>query len=316
MKLHKKISIVIVLLFGSINTINTVPVGSNNGVAKQAKTFFSKNDNDNEMTGFSVFEDGIILEDASTESLFNAFFPVSGSIILNGGTLSLSRDVTFKSPLQLGGGTIKGNGFAIEFPGNVSNLKIPTMGYEKALNELDQASIGQEIKSVDWCFDGNYVALCTKKGGSEIRVYSVSNNLLTFVTSYDPGNNDTHSIRWHPSDYYLAVGHKDGTELRILSFDTQTETLSEESSADMGKVQAVAWSPNGNYLAVGESNVNDLRVYAVSNGVLGTLYTEGFSVIDSTVSFNALDWDSTGNYIVVGVNKSPRFDRQKHNRPS
>jgi len=78
-----------------------VSVGSKRAASQQKRTFLRAAYDDNELCGFAAFESGITLQDCETVCSFNAFFPVSGDIVLNGGTLNLLRDLYIKKPFSI-----------------------------------------------------------------------------------------------------------------------------------------------------------------------------------------------------------------------
>lgn len=122
-----------------------IVVGSDTTVARQRKPKFPSQDVDNTMLGFSVFENGIYLEDSKTTCTFDAFFPIAGIVELNGGSLHLAHDLKFKNPLQLHSGWIYGNGFAVEFPGSSSNVDIPVSLNNVKIFLQSDATITEDI---------------------------------------------------------------------------------------------------------------------------------------------------------------------------
>ena len=50
-------------------------------------------DPDNRLNGFAAFENGFSLENRVTTCTFDALFPVSGTVNINGGNLYLNQDV-------------------------------------------------------------------------------------------------------------------------------------------------------------------------------------------------------------------------------
>lgn len=296
--------IIILLLFFSMSQAWAATVGSNSSSSRQLKTFFPNADDNNKMLGFAAFENGFVLEDSATTCTFDAFFPISGDMVFNGGTLYLARDLVFKNPLRVGIGTINGQGNSIEFPGNISNLNIPDQSNNSLLSFKQLIELSDYVNSVDWAFDDQYVVVGTNsKGGiDEIKVYYFDGIALTETASFDTSNKDVLSVRWHPSGYYIAVGQSGDDELRILYFDQSAATISEIDHANIGRVNAVAWDPTGNYLAVGQSSSSNITIYEVSDGILGSSYTGSLGGF-RTVQQNALDWDSSGNYIAVGLDR-------------
>jgi len=298
------ISLSLCLLFCSW-TVRGVKVGSASAPSTQFTTFFPKSETNNEMTGFTVLEYGFTLEDSSTTCSFNTYFPLAGDITLNGGTLYLLRDLELKNPFALGPGTVSGK-FALEFPGNVSGLSIPSENHTKLLTLVGSDSLGAIIASADWSYDDKYLAvgLYGVDGNSELKIYYFDDTTLTMTFSQDFSTRNIYSVNWHPSDYYLAIGQSADTQLKIYYLNIPSGTLDNTSSASPGDVRAVSWSPTGSHVAIGRASQSNLIVYDVASGVLGSSY-QGVMGTARTVQNNALDWDSTGSYLAVGLDALP-----------
>jgi len=301
-----KIELLFLCFCGSLfwGNLRGVTVGSNSTPSRQLRTFFPAADTNNLMMGFAVFEKGFVLEDSTTTCSFDAFFPVSDDVVLNGGSLFLLRDLELKSPFTIGPGTVNGRSFTVEFPGNVSSVNIPTENHDKLLSLVDEVDAGAIILSVDWSHDDQYLAVSLVSSGvNELQIYYLNSLVLTLTLSQDFGVSDVRTVKWHPSDYYLALGQYGGTELQVYYLNVASGTLDNKSSDDIGDIQAVAWSPAGDYLAVGRKKSTSFIVYEVNAGVLGSSYS-GSLLANSTVENNALDWDSTGSYIALGLQTS------------
>ncbi|MBU4270218.1 hypothetical protein KKE07_05095, partial [Candidatus Dependentiae bacterium] len=135
--------------------------------------------------------------------------------------------------------------------------------------------------------------------GNNLRILGFDGSSLNLLSSLLFAN-DVNTVAWHPSQYYLAIGIQaaiTGFEVRIYSWNGTT--LSQTSGAEIGTgVRAVAWSRDGNYLAISQSN-DYVRVYSFSAGTItlqASLLLTGFG----TAARDAISWDSTGQYIVVG----------------
>jgi len=294
-----------------------VTVGSNSSSSRQLRPFFRADDSGNEMFGFTVFEKGLSLENANTTCTFDAVFPISGDITLNGGTLYLARDAVFKNPFKIGPGKIDGNSYSLEFPSNVSSIYLPSQNHNKLISLVDEETIGDNVNDVSWSYDDKYIAVaCDDFGGSELQIFYFDGTDLTLKDSYNFGSIKGYTVDWHPSDYYLAVGTSSGDELYTFSFNPQTEVLGQTDTANIGRIYDVAWSPDGQLLAAGRYNQNDVQVYDVSEGVLGylhtcTLYSGGASLGTNYVQKQGLSWHSSGNYLATSfratLNSSTKY---------
>lgn len=279
-------------------------VGSDALSTRQNRTFFPAAQTDNEIFGFAIIENGFTLQSAATTCSFDAFFPVAGNICLNGGSWYLERDLVFKNPMLIGAGAIYGQGYSLSFPNNVSNFSLVSEGHEKLLTLLDAKNVADNVNSVDWSFDDQFVAMVSESGAGvqELQVYAFDGNVLTLRAAYDFGPQDAYCIRWHPTAYVFAVGQNGDTELKLFTFDPGTDQLTLSDSADAGRVQALDWNATGDYLAIGRYDNAYLLVYRVQDAILHEFYTAFFGDTRS-VSYNALDWYPTDSFIAVGLDK-------------
>ncbi len=117
-------------MLGTFFVIQAGVVGSNTTPSRESLTIFPAIDVDNEMRGFAAFEAGFTLEDASTACLFNAFFPVGGSLTFNGGTLNLNLDLHLTATASISdAGIISGNDFALHLPYKNASFSLPGMTF-------------------------------------------------------------------------------------------------------------------------------------------------------------------------------------------
>lgn len=106
---------IIALLFFTSPINAGATIGSNSAASRQAIASF--NGSNNEMRGFAAFENGFTFGNFSTTCLFNSFYPVSGPITMNGGTLTLSLPLVLgKTATLITGGIFTGNGLSIDLP--------------------------------------------------------------------------------------------------------------------------------------------------------------------------------------------------------
>ena len=75
------------------------------------------------VAGFAALEGGFALSSASTIATFDSFFPVSGTVALNGGTLVLDRDLLLHNTTSIQNlGNIVGGGHVMSLAPNMSFL--------------------------------------------------------------------------------------------------------------------------------------------------------------------------------------------------
>jgi len=284
-------------------------VGSSTVSSRQLRTFFGEKDILNKMYGFSVFENGLSLENENASCMFDAFFPISGGINLNGGTLYLAKDAEFKYPLALSPGTINGEGNSLRFPSNVSSISLPMTNHNKLFSLCDTKNVGDNVNDISWSFDDTYIAtVCDSFGGDELQIYffDAVDQTLSLTASYNFENRTVYSVKWHPAEYYLAVGKYGDSELYTFYFDSNTAELEVIDSANVGTVYDVDWSPDGQLLAVGQGGKKELLVYKVNDGVLDTCYTCTLHTANVAVPKHGLAWSSDGQCLATSfkVNNS------------
>ncbi|MCA9770214.1 WD40 repeat domain-containing protein [Candidatus Dependentiae bacterium] len=292
--------------------IYAIVAGADTTVARQSAPFFIKSDTNNTLLGFSSFKNGIFLEDSVTSTTFDGFFPVAGSLVLNGGTLHLAHDLTVEKPVKFGSGTINGNGFAITFPRNISTITLPTTGHTRLLNTVDEYTIQMLGYSVDWSHDNRFIALSGYgyATGKELQILEFDGSSIVKRAEYDvPEATYAYNVRWHPSDYYLALASYGSTyAFKVLYFDEHTYDLTLTDSANLQYVSSVAWSPNGDHVAVSRLYANSFDVFDITDGVLGAKYTGNFGEL-GYVLMNCLEWKDDDN-IAIGFylhNTMPAF---------
>lgn len=106
--------------------VSAIVVGSNAVPSRQGLFVFPTGDTDNEIRGFTTFESGFTLEDDATTCLYNAFFPIGGSVTLNGGVFTLAKHLKLASSAQfVNGGTIIGFSRVLELPNKLAIMDIP-----------------------------------------------------------------------------------------------------------------------------------------------------------------------------------------------
>lgn len=297
---NKKKFLLIFFLF-IMQNIFAATIGSDSvTAAAQSYTFVSGPDN--RIANYALMGWGFTYLDSTVSCSFASIFPVQGGVFLNGGLLTLNKDLNLVNDSYFGGGgKVIGNGFKMEFPKPNNNVRLfkDSVG---ALNLLNTQSLGAVVNSVDWSCNDSYVAAGRTAGaGNELYVYNFNGTTLSLGTSVD-FTSGVSCVRWHPNEKYLAVGASaaiTGNELRIYSWDGTT--LSETGGIEAGLgVYSVSWSKDGNYLAA-TSSTSILGVFSFSAGVVSVITTTTFA---GTPSINALDWSPDGRYLVIGTSTS------------
>jgi len=116
----RRCCIALLFFFGVVRLCG-LSVGSDSVVSRQGSPTFPQSDTDNEMNGFAAFEAGFTLEDSSTSCTFDSFFPVSGSVLMNSGTLYLLKDLLLdRGTILVSMGSIYGGGHVLECSSSVT----------------------------------------------------------------------------------------------------------------------------------------------------------------------------------------------------
>ncbi|MCA9770212.1 hypothetical protein KC460_02470 [Candidatus Dependentiae bacterium] len=282
----------IIFLFLLTPHLESATVGSEVEVSKESNVTYSSKESDNEVVGFTAFDDGFKLENSATRVTYNSLFPVSGSITLNGGILELSKDLLLGASFD-SVGKIDGNFHAVRFT-TTGSIQLPS-GIGRivgGIRFIDNYIDSSAIISVDWSFDDEHVLSASSNG--IVRAYNFDGEQLLFDVA-EQQQRSVYGARFLPIDSYhfakTAKGNVVGIE--IYNPDTNSLTITDVEKFVSGK--CVVFNKNGTYLAVGSSV---LSVYSYSNGQLTFVNSVATGAI---IGKKAISWDSTGNYIAVGL---------------
>ena len=257
----------------------------------------------NRIATYAVMDGGFTFQDYLTSCTFASLFPISDVFQLRGGTVYLNnsiycdKDVFFST-----GGLIYGNDQSFVLSSGMGSLEL---GY--ALTLTASWFLNVDVYSIDWSYDNNYIAVGTANNlvGGEVNIFSFDGTTLVRVATYELGDN-VQTVRWHPLNYYLAVGRNQnpGDELYIFYFDTGTNVLSIRDSLGLNDtIDAVDWHETGTYLVVSERKTGRrVSVYEVSGGgtFVGTPAYDGGQAPDLNVGRDAICWGPDSGYIVAG----------------
>lgn len=115
--------IVLIFTLCSSAPVQALVVGSTLLVSLQPLINFPLLDIDNTLSGFAWFKSGFTLGGASATGLFDSVFPVSGTVSLNGGALTLNQDLYFSDVTTLStAGKIIGNGHFVNYPTSITTF--------------------------------------------------------------------------------------------------------------------------------------------------------------------------------------------------
>jgi len=123
-------AVIFISLLGFTTTAHALIIGSNNVVSRQTNVVFPSGSNT--VLGFAWMTSGFTLQDSATTVSWDSIFPISGNILLNGGTLQLLSNLTLFPDAQiLGSGTINAGGKTMFLGGDWTvggSIAFPTSG--------------------------------------------------------------------------------------------------------------------------------------------------------------------------------------------
>lgn len=309
-------SVVLVVALWSMTVVQPLSVGSNTTGSRQPLITFPVGATDNTMLGFAAFEKGFTLVSNITTCTYNDFFPVSGPITMNGGSLSLLEDLVISnSSLFIGGGRFYGNNYSIEFPKQpeVFTIPTPTPIFSLSLTTSARSSInGGTRYGFVWSKDDTYLtAGADVSAGKELRIYYFNGLTLTTTQAIDTGYLD--GAAWNPRSNYLGIAYNDGgsnSSLQIYRLTVSngsfvSTALVTPPLANTG-VAEMDWHQSGNFLAYTTDNApnpTNFLVYPFSQvtGLLGTPITLG----SVATAFRRVSWAPGGNYLVWSSLNNP-----------
>jgi uncharacterized repeat protein (TIGR01451 family) len=164
---------------------------------------------------------------------------------------------------------------------------------------------GADVYSVDWSVTNRFIAAGMDFFAlNELILYLFQTNGHSVAHSRSFGEN-VNAVRWHPAQYYLAVGHTadaSSPELKIFEVSPTNGTLQSTNAVELGAdCTALAWRPGQSQIAAGTLNSSlELGVYNYSPGGLTTVTTVNISGTRE-VQRGALAWHPRGSNLVVGL---------------
>lgn len=288
------------------SSVFAVVVGSKTAPSVQNYIEFPASDTNNTARGFASFSSGFGLQDSTTSCTYNNYLPVSGPITLNGGTLYLRQDLILDSQATLVSiGNIYGNTYAMELAKRSSDFDFPGLACVVRTG-LSSFTTNLDVTSIDWSINDDYIAVGTENAtGPDFYLGYFNGTTLTSTLSIDVGFG-VQSVRWHPTQRFLALGHLTGLGNEIITYQHNVfnGTLPVVSGANVvGDVNAVIWHPSGNYLIAGTGLVGAsgrLIVYPATSAVLSAGTVTNLTTA-SYVSRDALSFAPGGNQLAVGA---------------
>ena len=296
------------------------PIGSDTAVTR-FETRVTVNDTDR-VAGFAALEAGFRFANSGVSATWDSFFEVSGDIGLSHGTLTLDRDFILRDTAAVKElGDIIGQDHTIEFSSSISCIPYSDSGDDAfQIERTDRETQSEDVESCDFSFDGKFVAMGL--GGSTsnyLQTYEDVSGDLQFRDSELASSSEITCVRWHPSSYLLAVARLNisGDDFMIYEVNSSTGVLTYKDGLGVyGSVYALDWHPTGNWLAVGQHEDNEVSIYAVDgSGNITSSPVASINISDSdAIQTQALQWDQSGNYLLVGFDNSPELRAYEFNQ--
>lgn len=315
----KMIRVLKILLFVSILVpfppeIFSLSVGSNTTFSRQPMPTFPTVATDNRMLGFAAFEQGFALQSKTTTCTFDNFFPVSGTVALQGGRLYLLQDLIFNNQYQLPlGGNFYGVNHSIEFPKQLSDITIPGDSSYFALSQLATGALADTSFSADWSMTDQYIAVSSQASSStELRVFYFDGATLTQTQALELARN-TRTLQWNPKTNHLAYGRDggSGSELFVNLLNASNGSFANTDTRNFNNndVLSLAWHPSGNFLAAAiDDNAREVVTYSFNSttGLLTDITPSGVINLNPnrSVARYGLSWSPGGNYLAIGTSNS------------
>jgi hypothetical protein len=308
--MNKKVFFIIFIIFILIycKKLFSYTLGSNTAVTNVDTIVCFPAGEINTILGFTTLNKGFVLQDSTVVCTYDAFFPIAGIMSFNGGRLNLSQDLDIKSDTRVvaNSGQIYADNHSVNFLNNTYvPFDIPESG-DLLKSILEQTVNSNSVMSVDWSYDDSYFAVATLNGNTpgELRTFTFDGTSITSLatgTSWSICN----SVKWRPGSNYLAVCGKasTGNNSFLYLYNQNLGPLSWISFGMLSpEIQAVSWRPDANYLAAGYDRI---RIYLVNATATSLTYITEYTGL--SVNQDAMDWDSTGNYLAVGDGNNLRI---------
>lgn len=258
------------------------------------------------------YQGGISLGGSLSTARFEGIFPVGGDIALNGGTLSLERDLHCASHTHItSGGLIQGNHNHLILPYSTEELSLPSGQSYADLLGTEFITTGQRVGASAWSpvreDGGDLIGLGSYYQADSIFTvgkYTQNGFLSQSMVSLPAG---VRGLAWDMHAHSGVLGLEsyagESTPCTLFQFiyhkQTQTITLRPINSRSES-VSVVRVSPDGNYCAVAYYTAdNQVEIYQKDAAM-------GWSLVDSItvpVAGNALydiAWSADGSYLALG----------------
>ncbi|HMP74503.1 MAG TPA: thrombospondin type 3 repeat-containing protein [Kiritimatiellia bacterium] len=166
------------------------------------------------------------------------------------------------------------------------------------------------VLSLDFSVTNRFVALGLNHGTTpDLRILNWRTNAVHLTNTVSLGNRSVEAVRWHRTQYWLAVGttnNVSGPELYVFNVSPTNGRFTLTNTVEVGAAAtAIAWHPTQNWFLVGSHNsTRELALYQYGGSEIITVAT--FNVHSSLgparkVQRGALAWHPNGSNFVVGL---------------
>lgn len=169
-------------------------------------------------------------------------------------------------------------------------------------------NIGAAVASLDWSPSDSFLAIAKDYniGDPELIVARFATNSLPATAVWNTTNQDANCVRWHKSQYHLAVGlDADGSQPELLLFTANptsgTLTATGQVNAAIG-ITAAAWKPGADLVTCGTTDGgHEIRQYSYAGGAPTTSTVFDINLYNYAVATNALEWHPTLSCVAGGM---------------
>jgi hypothetical protein len=165
----------IFMIFSFCSPLRAAVIGSD--TAPNLFTTQQTLNNGDRVAGFAALTGGFKLASAAVNAQWDTFFPISGLVQLNAGTLTLTRDLMFQNKTIFSSqGNIVGNGHQVDFAPSVTLL--PSVSLNAACFTWDtvKVSLNCDMKMQNSCI--KFSGLCTFNGGGNVLTLDSTSTII------------------------------------------------------------------------------------------------------------------------------------------
>ena len=271
--------------------------------------FSSQGNASNTIDEMHVCDGGIVLSDHATQATCNSLFPVSGDIVLNGGTLHLGRDMQCASSARWQThGNVVGNGHTLRLPCSSNGYHFPHAASGVNIQSHERGKAGARMGAIA-------LQHAQSDGESFLAAASYDNAKAHLVLFHVVQGRHTscakvgleggaRMLAWQPHALEGVVGCAQGqtSTLHTFSYDALKRSLTTKPlGSHTGVVDAAAWSSDGKLLCVAtRDEAHQLYLYRKTEK--GLVCTSRIALQSQQLApVHAIAWSPDDTSIVLGM---------------